>query len=61
MIENQLVRGPTLHPQPYKDFFVVINLFAKYHLTQKVFMGDVMLYVVRGFLPLRTIKSIWFQ
>jgi hypothetical protein len=61
MIENQLVRGPTLHPQPYKDFLVVINLFAKDHLTQKVFMEDVMLYVIKGFLPLKKIKSIWFQ
>jgi len=48
MIENQLIRGPTIHPQPYKDFFV-INLFAKDHRTQKVFMEDVMLYVVKGF------------
>jgi hypothetical protein len=61
MIKNQLVSGPTLHPQPYKDVFVIIDLFVKDHLTQKVFMEDVMLYVVKGFLPLRTIESIWFQ
>jgi hypothetical protein len=61
MTGNQLIIGLALHPQPYKDFFVIINLFAKDHFTQKVFMEDVMLYVVNGFLPLRKIKSIWFQ
>lgn len=43
------------------EFFVVINIFAKHHGPQKGFLEDDMLYVIKGFLPLRTRQFIWFQ
>jgi hypothetical protein len=46
---------------PLIEFFVVINPFAKHHGPQKGFLEDDILYVIKGFLPLRTTQFIWFQ
>lgn len=43
------------------ELFVIINPFAKHHGPQKGFLEDDMLYVIKGFLPLRTRQFIWFQ
>jgi hypothetical protein len=46
---------------PLTEFFVVINPFVKHHGPQKGFLEDDILYVIKGFLPLRTMQFIWFQ
>ncbi len=48
-------------PSSILDFFSSLNLFLKDHDMQKRFLQNVMLFVIKGFLPLRTMESIWFQ
>jgi hypothetical protein len=42
-------------------YFYAITTFTKKHFTQKAFMEDVMLYVVKEFLPLKIVESIWSE
>ncbi len=42
----------------FLDFFSSINQFTKDHETQINFLEDERLYVIKGFLPMKTIESI---
>jgi hypothetical protein len=42
-------------------FFSSTNHFKKDHETQLVFLKDLVLYVIKDFLPMKIIKSIWLQ
>jgi hypothetical protein len=42
-------------------FFSSINQFTKYHETQIAFLEDERLYVIKGFLPMRIVESIWLH
>jgi hypothetical protein len=43
---------------PSLDLFSFSNPFLKNHEMQKGFLEDIMLFVVKGFLSLRTVESI---
>jgi hypothetical protein len=40
-------------------YFFKFNPFLENHETQKWFLDDVMLFVIKGFLPLRAMEYVW--
>jgi hypothetical protein len=48
-------------PSSILGFFSSPNHFLKDHDMQKRFLQNIMLFVIKGFLPLRTMEFVWFQ
>jgi len=48
-------------PSSILQFYSSPHPFLKYHEIQKRFLEDVMLFVIKSFLPLRIVEPIWFQ
>ncbi len=59
LIVNQQQNDKMLIQVPSWDFFTSSNPFSKNHDSQKRFLQDVMLFVIKGFLPLRTNWSLF--
>jgi hypothetical protein len=61
-----LVHEPTtkcshVNPTVISRIFSFTNQLKKDHETKVVFLEKVMLYVIKGFLPMRTFESIWLH
>jgi hypothetical protein len=59
-----LFREPTkkwvhVTPSAIFVFFSFTNQFKKDNETQVCFLEDVMLFVIKGYLPMKPIESIW--
>jgi hypothetical protein len=48
-------------PSLISNFFSFSHSFLKNQATQKTYFEDIMLFVIKNFLPMRTIESIWLQ
>jgi hypothetical protein len=61
-LENEsAIKCPHVNQLQFIDFFPFTNQFKKDDESQVVFLEDVMLYVIKGFLPMRTFESIWLH
>jgi hypothetical protein len=48
-------------PSAISGFFSSTNQFKKDNETQVCFLEDVMLFVIKGYLPMKIVESIWLQ
>jgi hypothetical protein len=59
LLARELVLSSRMLPLvPSSDLSSSSNPFSKNHEMQKGFLEDIMLFLVKGFLPLKTIESI---
>lgn len=61
MFKSWPQKGHNINPNDISMFFSSTNPFKKYHETQKIFLEDIILFVIKGFLSLMIVESIWLH
>jgi hypothetical protein len=60
LIMSQLKKGAHVSPFAISSFFFSTSKFKKDDAIQVVVLEDLMLFVIRGLMPMKTVESIWF-